>query len=112
MLDTFPWGAGVTSMEALLAGVPVVTLPARVSFLGLAYGQVTACALVELGVEDDLVATSAVDLVKKAVKIASDSTFRDNVSAKILDRKHRLSDPYRATSEWERFLDRAVRSAV
>lgn len=52
------------------------------------------------------------DMVKKAVKLATDSTRRDKVSAAILGQKSRLSDPHRATREWEQFLERAVRSAI
>ena len=36
-------------MEALSAGVPVVTLPARISVLNLAAGQVTHSARISLG---------------------------------------------------------------
>eukprot|EP00903_Cladosiphon_okamuranus_P020162 g18511.t1 len=107
MLDTFPWGAGITAMEALFAGVPVVTLPARLSVLPLALGQV-----IELGVENELVASDIEDMVNKAVKLASDEAHRQTVSAAILDKKDRLSDPRRAAREWERFLGRALRSAV
>eukprot|EP00752_Nemacystus_decipiens_P002918 g2715.t1 len=107
MLDTFPWGAGVTAMEALSAGVPVVTLPARIAVLPLALGQV-----IELGVENELVASNVDDMVNKAVNLASDDAYRISVSSAILDKKDRLSDPHRPAREWERFLERAVRSAI
>jgi len=67
--------------------------------------------LAELGVEDELVASDVNGMVKKAVRIAADSAYRGLLSAAILSRKGRLSDPARAVSEWERFLERAVRAA-
>ncbi|CAM9554800.1 unnamed protein product, partial [Laminaria digitata] len=107
MLDTFPWGAGVTSMEALSAGVPVVTLPARISVLNLAAGQLT-----KLGVGGDLIASDVNSMVKAVVKLASDPLYRERMSAEILSRKGRLSNPDGPVEEWERFLERAVQSAV
>lgn len=68
--------------------------------------------MTELGVENELVAADVDDMVKKAVKLASDEAFRKTVSAAILEEKDRLSDPRRAAREWERFLERAVLSAV
>ena len=66
----------------------------------------------ELGVVNELVASDVDDMVHKAVKLASDKAYRKTVSSAILDKKDRLSDPHRAAREWERFLERAVRSAV
>lgn len=66
----------------------------------------------ELGVYNELVASDVDDMIDKAVKVASDEAYREALSAAILDKKDRLSDPHRAAREWERFLERAVRSAV
>lgn len=68
--------------------------------------------LTELGVEDELVASDVEDMVNKAVKLASDAAYRETISAVIVEKKHRLSDPQPAAREWERFLERALRSAV
>lgn len=83
------------------------------SHLDLAYADPTTTAqLTELGVEEDLIASDVNSMVKTAVKIASDPSYRKILSAEILGRKGRLSDPEGAVGEWERFLEQAVRSAV
>lgn len=52
------------------------------------------------------------DMVEKAVNLALDPAYRENLSAAILKGKDRLSDPSRPVREWEQFLERAVRSAI
>ena len=66
LLDTFPHGGGVTSVEALLMGVPVVTLLGdRVA------GRLAASFLTILGL-DDLVAASPEAYVAIAARLAAD----------------------------------------
>lgn len=40
VLDTFPWGMGVTAFEAFSLCLPVVTLPSKTTVLQLVLGQV------------------------------------------------------------------------
>ena len=83
------------------------------SHLDLAYPDPAITAqLTELGVEEYLIASDVNGMVKTAVKIASDPSYREILSAEILGRKGRLSNPEAAVGEWERFLEQAVRSAV
>jgi predicted O-linked N-acetylglucosamine transferase (SPINDLY family) len=69
-LDTFPFGGGLTSSEALWMGVPVVTLPQdRVA------ARQTLAFLHGLGL-DDLAATSEDDYVRIAAALAADPARR------------------------------------
>jgi predicted O-linked N-acetylglucosamine transferase (SPINDLY family) len=66
LLDTFPHGGGVTSIEALLMGVPVVTLLGeRVA------GRLAASFLTALGC-DDLIARTPEEYAETVVRLAGD----------------------------------------
>ncbi|MGE3271977.1 MAG: tetratricopeptide repeat protein [Chloroflexota bacterium] len=82
LLDTFPHGGGVTSIEALLMGVPVVTvLGDRVA------GRLAASFLTTLGLSD-LVAASAGEYVKIVARLAADrdrlARERETLRARVL----------------------------
>jgi len=66
VLDTFPHTGGVTALEILYMGVPVVTL-----YNGQVGGRTTATALHIMG-RDNWVASSIDDYVRKAVKLADE----------------------------------------
>ncbi|MFG6488223.1 tetratricopeptide repeat protein [Roseateles sp. BYS78W] len=66
-LDPFPHGGGMTTLDGLWMGVPVLTLPgaATISRQGLSFMQT-------LGLADDWVATDADDYVRRAAARLSD----------------------------------------
>jgi predicted O-linked N-acetylglucosamine transferase (SPINDLY family) len=107
LLDTFPHGGGVTSVEALLMGVPVVTLLGdRVA------GRLAASCLTTLQM-DDLVAGSADEYVEIAVRLASTpdrlaherATLRERVLASPLANAERYTRAVEATYRdlWRRW---------
>jgi len=65
-LDPYPFGGATTSCDAMLMGVPVITLPSD----RLASRQ-TACFYANMGVEG-FVATSRQDYIDRAVALAND----------------------------------------
>ena len=80
-LDPVPFSGGLTSVEALWMGVPVVTLPADT-----APSRQTAGLLRILGL-DDLVAKNAADYVRIAAGLAADqcrlAAFREGLRARM-----------------------------
>ena len=83
MLDTQRWSGGNTSLDALAAGLPIVTLPGR-----FMRGRQSAAMLALAGV-DELVAADANDYVGIAERIAVDSPWRASLRARIRERNRR-----------------------
>jgi len=108
-LDTFPYGGGMTSMNALNMTVPVVTLKGR------RHGErMTYSILRNLGV-DQTIADSEDGYVRIAKRLAEDSAFRFDVQSEIrkgladsplVDMKTHVSHlEFAYRTAWQRFLD-------
>lgn len=84
VVDTLHWSGGNTSLDAIAAGTPLVTLPGR-----FMRGRQSAAmaALMDL---PELVATSAADYLERAVAIASDRERNRELRARIAERRGAL----------------------
>jgi predicted O-linked N-acetylglucosamine transferase (SPINDLY family) len=112
LLDTFPHGGGVTAVESLLMGVPVVTLlGARVA------GRLAASFLAALGL-DDLVADSPEAYIATATRLAADhgrlAHERQTLRARLMAAPLADADRYTRAVEgayrdlWKRWCARAA----
>jgi predicted O-linked N-acetylglucosamine transferase (SPINDLY family) len=98
MLDTLHWSGGNTSLDALAAGLPVVTLPGE-----FMRGRQSLGMLRLLGL-DDLVARDGDDYVRIAVRLGRDAAWRGAVSARIAQRSAALFDRREPVEALEAFL--------
>jgi predicted O-linked N-acetylglucosamine transferase (SPINDLY family) len=102
LLDTFPFGGGNTSLEAFAFGTPVITLATH-----LLRGRITFACYRQLGLQH-CIAISPEDYAQKAVRLATDPAWRQEVRKQILEGKHLLYDNKQAVRELEGFLEWAV----
>ena len=88
ILDTLRWSGGNTSLDALAAGLPIVTLPGR-----FMRGRQSAAMLSLAGVPE-LAANDEDDYVRIASRLAADEGWRDAVSLRVREGAARLfADP-------------------
>jgi protein O-GlcNAc transferase len=110
-LDPFPFGGGVTTLEILSTGTPVVALPNRTTVL-----QLTRGFYVEMDstgfFEDCCLANTIDDYVKKAVHIATSQSYRERVVRRIHDLVPSLYEQTRVIQEWVRFFDQVSKPPV
>jgi predicted O-linked N-acetylglucosamine transferase (SPINDLY family) len=100
-LDPFPFCGGMTSLEALWMGVPVVTLPQE-----MIAGRQTAALLTNLGLEA-LIATDAAQYVGIAVSLAQDLPRLAALRTGLRERFR--ASPLADTERFTRDLERAYR---
>ena len=84
MLDTLNWSGGNTSLDAIAAGLPIVTLPGK-----FMRGRQSFAMLKALGC-DDLIARDRADYVAIALRIGRNAELRNEVSARILAGREKL----------------------
>ena len=105
MLDTLHWSGGNTSLDALGAGLPVVTLPGA-----LMRGRQSAAMLTQLGVPE-LVVADRQAYVDTAVRLGRDRAWREDISRRIVGNHNALFERDEPVRAFEAFLERASRQA-
>jgi predicted O-linked N-acetylglucosamine transferase (SPINDLY family) len=98
LLDPLHFGGGSTSYEAFGFGTPIVTGEGR-----WLRDRITAACYRQMGITD-CIAGSVEDYVRIALRLGTDAAWRQQVRARILDRKRRLYEDAEAVGALEQFL--------
>jgi protein O-GlcNAc transferase len=105
ILDTVHFNGMNTSLQALAAGIPVVTLPGQ-----LQRGRHTQAMYRKMGI-DDCIAANERSYVDIAVRIANDGACAHELRQRILARNQVLFEDPRVVEEFERFFMTALDDA-
>jgi protein O-GlcNAc transferase len=99
ILDTVHYTGGAnTAYDAFAAATPYVTLPTAFH-----RGRYGLAAYQQIGIEDGI-ATDAADYVEKAVRIANDTAYRQNLSDRIKANSYKVFEDMEAVRELEAFF--------
>ncbi len=98
VLDSFHFAGGKTSAEALLVGAPAVTLPGE-----FMKSRVTMACYKLIGVTD-LIAEDGDDYVEKALRLANDPPWREEITNKIRANSHKILEDMETVREFEQFF--------
>ncbi|HWR41030.1 MAG TPA: glycosyltransferase [Patescibacteria group bacterium] len=98
-LDTYPYGGWTTNMEALYAGLPLVTQEG-----GMARNRWGAAMLRALGIQEGIAATEQ-EYVEQAVRLATDAELRNRIRDQVRNNVQKtLFNGPAAQKDYEDFL--------
>ncbi len=101
-LDNLEWSGGMTTLDALACGLPIVTLPGKFMRGRHSYGFLT-----QLGITETI-ASSEADYVDIAVRLGVDAAWRQAVAGKIGERYGKLFGDKRSVRALEGFVQQVV----
>jgi len=105
LLDPLHFGGGMTSLEGISLGVPIVTLPGP--FLR---SRITQALLRRIGLEECIVSSPA-EYAALAVRLGTDRDYRQSIAQRIRDAAEQLFGDTTAVRAAEDFFRRAVAEA-
>ena len=97
MLDTLHWSGGNTTLDALACGLPVVTLPGEFMRGRQSYGMLKCMEL------DELIAKDQDDYIEIAIKIGTDSAWRQQVVQRIIASSNSIFNMEKSLRQMESF---------
>jgi predicted O-linked N-acetylglucosamine transferase (SPINDLY family) len=98
ILDPFPFGGGVTTLDAFAVCRPVVTLPSAQNVPQLAAGMLRKMNL------SSYVADTEQEYIDMARRLLVDTEYRDEFRRSVCERNDVLYSDSSAVQEWEKFL--------
>lgn len=98
MLDPFPFGGCNSSLEAFSMGIPVITQPSN-----MINGRFTSGFYKKMNILD-LICNSKDEYVDKAIKVANNKDFKDNIVNKIKENNKVLYNDEESFTEWRDFF--------
>jgi len=98
LLDSTHFGGGNTHLKAFSVGAAVVTLPGA-----FARSRVATACYRKMGI-DDCIAADRQEYVRIAVRLGADRQWRQQIHARILDKRHVLFEDAGILRELERFF--------
>ncbi len=102
MLDSYGWSGGITTLEAIAVGLPVITCPGT-----LMRGRHTYAMLRRMGL-DLLIAPDLKSYEDLAVKLGSDLEFRHHMAQQIQQRRNLLFEDRECVTALARFFRQIV----
>ncbi|MBP0000517.1 MAG: tetratricopeptide repeat protein [Cyanobacteria bacterium SID2] len=101
-LDSFSWSGGVTTLEAIACGLPIVTCPGE-----FMRGRHTYGILQMLRVTETIAATKD-EYIDIAVRLGLDADWRQSIAAKVRENQNRVYDDRSCIEALEAFFQSSV----
>jgi predicted O-linked N-acetylglucosamine transferase (SPINDLY family) len=103
-LDTFAWSGGVTSLDAIACGLPIVTCPGEFMRGRQSYGILKRLNITET------IAKNESEYIKIAVKLGNDSMWREKIRNKIKSNNYQIYNDLLCITKLEEFYLQSVQS--
>ncbi len=106
MLDPFPVGGGITTWDALITGIPIVTLPSELMRSRFAMSALVSAEITET------IAVAQDDYINIVTRLASDASARAALRTRMREKAGDIYRDDRAVAHFSALLTHAINAAV
>jgi predicted O-linked N-acetylglucosamine transferase (SPINDLY family) len=105
-LDTFAWSGGISSIDAITCGLPIVTCSGEMMRSRQSYGMLNMIGVTET------IAKNEANYIEIAVRLGQDSQWRQSVIDKMQANKYKLFNDKNCIVALEKFFEQAIAKKI